>query len=98
MTVRAPERDALTGCAVTALGLAHRGGTHPAPPDRVATCHRALPVSDLVLQDQSHGDDRRRPDDSDENRDPVEVLLDHRRTREGRRDATAEQVRQTAAL
>src|SRR5947208_11832370 len=54
--------------------------------------------SDVVLEDQSLGNDGGGPYDAGEDRDPVEVLLDHGRAGQRRRDSATEEVRQTTAL
>src|SRR6266487_3459146 len=111
--VAAPERDAHPRCRLAALSLAHRTRAYPAAADGVATTHCSplafvtsltLAVSEPALpppsavQQQVERDDAEEPDDAREDRDPVQVPLDHRRRAERRRDPAAEKVGQPAAL
>src|SRR3954469_23389349 len=61
----------------------------------------AMCVSHPDLDEEPDADDGDEPDGTDEQREPVEVLLDHARPREARLDAATEQGREpttTAAM
>src|SRR3954452_1137629 len=72
--------------------------TNPAPCSSRDPSWVLSAPSEVVLEHQALGNDRGEPDDAGEDRQAIQVLLHHRRTRQRRGDAAAEQVTQAAAL
>src|SRR6185437_9997271 len=108
--VGTPERNPDPARCLTALRLAHRASADPAAPDRVATTHCSPPGTSAhwhgsrdwarasAVQQQIQPDDAEKPDDAGEDREPVEVALNHGRRSKSRGHSATEQVRQATAL